>query len=130
MEIPVADMADDGCRNERGREYLLRLSNAFGEPRDRHAESVAASSFRHPSSAMSATGISISRWSSSRPILRKWRRSSGSTTGWSSGRWPWNGTCTGEHGIGYGKMDFLIAEHGEAVSVMRAISRRSIRTIS
>jgi D-lactate dehydrogenase (cytochrome) len=33
------------------------------------------------------------------------------------------GTSTGEHGVGYGKMDFLVAEHGEAVSVMRQIKQ-------
>lgn len=34
-----------------------------------------------------------------------------------------DGTSTGEHGVGYGKMDFLIAEHGEAISVMRMIKK-------
>ena len=33
------------------------------------------------------------------------------------------GTCTGEHGIGLGKMDYLFDEHGDAVEVMKTIKR-------
>jgi D-lactate dehydrogenase (cytochrome) len=32
-----------------------------------------------------------------------------------------DGTCTGEHGVGVGKRDYMVAEHGEAVETMRAI---------
>jgi D-lactate dehydrogenase (cytochrome) len=33
------------------------------------------------------------------------------------------GTCSGEHGVGIGKMKYLEAEHGTALEVMRTIKR-------
>jgi D-lactate dehydrogenase (cytochrome) len=33
------------------------------------------------------------------------------------------GTCTGEHGVGQGKMKYLAAEHGPALGVMRSLKR-------
>ena len=33
------------------------------------------------------------------------------------------GTCTGEHGVGIGKIKYLYEEHGEAMSLMRSIKK-------
>ena len=33
------------------------------------------------------------------------------------------GTCTGEHGVGFGKLQYLANEHGDSLDAMRAIKR-------
>jgi D-lactate dehydrogenase (cytochrome) len=33
------------------------------------------------------------------------------------------GTCSGEHGVGMGKREYIVEEHGEAIEVMKAIKR-------
>jgi D-lactate dehydrogenase (cytochrome) len=46
-----------------------------------------------------------------------------STRGSSRGRSRWAAPCSGEHGVGVGKMAYLQAEHGESLEVMQAIKR-------
>ena len=51
------------------------------------------------------------------------RRRGGSTSAWSLRALAMGGTCSGEHGVGIGKMKFLEPEHGPALEVMRTIKR-------
>ena len=37
-----------------------------------------------------------------------------------------DGTCTGEHGVGQGKMKYLVAEHGAAALAVMASIKRAI----
>ena len=43
--------------------------------------------------------------------------------GWTARALAVGGTCSGEHGVGLGKMDYLPREHGEALEVMKTIKR-------
>ena len=35
----------------------------------------------------------------------------------------YGGTCTGEHGVGFGKLKYVEQEHGDALTVMRDVKR-------
>jgi FAD/FMN-containing dehydrogenase len=71
---------------------------------------------------MSATAISTSSF-------RSTRRARGNGRGRGDQRplveraLAMDGTCTGEHGIGIGKQEWLVAELGDAVEQMRMIKR-------
>ena len=76
------------------------------------------------SSAMSATAISTSRcWSISTTPTR-FDRAKGLLERLVERALAMDGTCTGEHGVGQGKMKYLAAEHGErALAPMRAVKQ-------
>ena len=54
---------------------------------------------------------------------RSWPRRSASTNDMVRRALAIGGTCTGEHGVGVGKLEYLVAEHGDALDVMRAIKQ-------
>ena len=72
---------------------------------------------------MSATATSTSLILVDPGCRRSLRAPRRSTSAWWSARSRIDGTCTGEHGIGIGKLAFLAREHGDAVAAMRAIKR-------
>ena len=70
---------------------------------------------------MPETAIFISLSCSTRTNRRRWPRAERLNQRLVQRALSLDGTCTGEHGIGCGKIDFLLAEHSEAVDVMHAI---------
>ena len=77
-----------------------------------------------PSWATSETETSTCRSSSTPTTPRKLARAEAVNERMVARALDMGGTCTGEHGIGYGKIGFLNREHGsEAVSVMRQVKR-------
>ena len=75
------------------------------------------------SSAMSATATSTSACCSIPTIAGERARAEELAKRISLRAIAMGGTCTGEHGVGVHKLDALVAEHGEAVDLMRTIKR-------
>ena len=73
---------------------------------------------------MSATVISTSRCWSTSTIPDEVRRAKGLSERLVERALAMDGTCTGEHGVGEGKMKYLAAEHGKsALAAMRAVKQ-------
>ena len=103
------------------RDRRLRADLAAGRVHPRDAGGHLATSSIAPSSATSATATSISpSWSipTTRRELDEAERLNERLV---MRALAMDGTCTGEHGVGIGKIKFLDEEHGEAASLMRAI---------
>jgi FAD linked oxidases, C-terminal domain len=77
--------------------------------------------YRRQSLAMPATAILTSALCSIRTILERWRRPNDSTNEWCSGRYRSTALAPVSTASAAARSISWVAEHGEAVSVMRAI---------
>ena len=108
-----------GSRGRRsGRRTSACPSRSSRAPSASHARRSSGSVSKPASSGTPATATSTSRCSS-RPRAAQRRRSSCTTI--VDDALARGGTCTGEHGVGLGKIGALEREHGDLVSLMQAI---------
>ena len=108
-----------------GRHRRLRADLAAGRMRDRDpARHRRAAAWWRRSSAMSATAISISHCWSTLTMRRRSRPPRSLCERLVERALAMDGTCTGEHGVGQGKMKYLAGELGQpALDAMAAIKR-------
>ena len=90
-------------------------------PRARRPRRRAASTRR--SSRMRATATTTSSSCSTRPTPEERRRAEELNAEMVEWALEHGGTCTGEHGIGMGKLDYLAREHGDLLPLMCGIKR-------
>ena len=130
MKITITHVSHQRRRDRRIGQISLRLADAFGEPGNRDAECISETKrdltdSPIPSALVGHVGDGnfhlVFMIDPSRP--EEIAEASRLNHRMVARALALEGTSTGEHGIGYGKMEFLTAEHGEAVDVMRAIKR-------